>query len=59
MKKNSNILKIAVILFIIITEILIFSVKVQAAGIEGTTIVLNPRSWWRMDRLCKWEIWTS
>ena len=57
--KNKNLLKLITIVFIAIIEIFILNTKVHAAGIEGTTIVLNPRSWWRVDRLCKWKIWFS
>ena len=54
--KSKKILKLITILFITMIEIFILNTKVHAAGIEGTTIVLNPRPWGRVDRLCKWKI---
>ena len=57
--KQKFLLKDIVIVFITIFAIFILNTKTQAAGIEGTTIVLNARTWWRMDRLCKWKIWSS
>ena len=55
--KNKNIIKFTAIIIFTIYAMFILNAKVQAAGIEGTTIVLNPRAWWRLDRLCKWKIW--
>jgi len=40
-----------ILLFIFI--IVVLNSTVYAAGINGTTIVLNPRTWWKLDRLCK------
>lgn len=49
-KNNSiKIIFIVVFMFLIIS----FIDKVQAAGIDGTTIVLNARTWWLVDRMCK------
>ena len=57
--KKRNIIKFVTIVFFTIFAIFILNTRVQAAGIEGTTIVLNPRTWRRMDRLCKWKLWIS
>lgn len=46
-------IKILLMLLFIFIVIAITS-NTQAAGVDGTTIVLNPRTWWRLDRLCKW-----
>ena len=35
-----------VLCFIFIIVVMILTSKVQAAGVDGTTIVLNPRTWW-------------
>ena len=52
MKSKLKILLYTVFIFIAIT---LYS-KVQATGVDGTTIVLNPRPWCKLDRLCKWTI---
>ena len=44
-----------IICFIFIVTVMILTSKVQAAGVNGTTIVLNPRAWWYLDRLRKWK----
>jgi len=50
-KENTiKILLYTLFLFVAIT----LTSCVQAAGVNGTTIVLNPRTWWSLDRLCKW-----
>lgn len=46
-----KILLYTLFIFVIIT----LASNVYAAGVDGTTIVLNPRSWWKLDRLCKWD----
>lgn len=49
--KKTTIAKILIFLLF-----LLFIIKpVQAVGVEGTTIVLNARTWWIMDRMCKWK----
>ena len=49
-KKNRiKILLYTLLIFIVLT----LASSVQAAGVNGTTIVINPRTWWEMDRLCK------
>ena len=53
-KVEQNIIKITISL-IFITIILILTNSVQAAGVDGTTIVLNPRTRRRLDRLRKWS----
>lgn len=57
--KNRNIIRYVLIVFLAIFIIFILNTTVQAAGVDGTTIVLNPRPWRRMDRLCQWKIWLS
>ena len=49
--KNKNRIKLVFLLFFIL-GILLITTNVQAAGINGTTIVLNPRAWWKLYRLC-------
>lgn len=51
MKNKIKILIFTLFVFIIIT----LASSVQAAGVDGTTIVINPRTWRRLDRLCKWN----
>ncbi len=51
-------LKIFTVIFLTIFVVFILNCNAMAAGIDGTTIVLNPRTWWKLDRLCKWQIWT-
>ena len=47
--------KIKILLYtLLIFTILTLASSVQAAGVDGTTIVLNPRTWCNLDRLCKW-----
>lgn len=47
--------KIKILLYTLLIFIaLTLASNVQAAGVDGTTIVLNPRTWWNLDRLCKW-----
>lgn len=43
---------ILLIVFALIMIILLFNNQSQAAGVNGTVIVLNPRSWWNVGRLC-------
>lgn len=53
MKNNKlKILLYTLFIFIAIT----LASKVQASGVDGTTIVLNPRTWCKLDRMCKWTI---
>lgn len=49
--KKTTIVKILILL----SFIFLIAHPIQAAGVEGTTIVLNARTWWLMDRLCKWK----
>lgn len=49
-RNKTKILLYALFIFTIVT----ITSNVQAAGIEGTTIVLNPRSWWKLGGVCKW-----
>ena len=44
-----------ILCFIFVILVMMITSKVQAAGVDGTTIVLNPRAWWYLDRLCKWK----
>ena len=46
-------MKKMLILLIFIFFIVLLSNSVQAAGIDGTVIVLNPRTWRNMDGLCQ------
>lgn len=48
---NKNIIKILVLLFFMVAILLCYQ-QVEAAGVDGTVIVLNPRTWWNMDRMC-------
>ena len=55
MKSTRNCRLEKVVIFISILFLFLFiHNSVQAAGVDGTTIVLNPRTWWNLDRLCKW-----
>lgn len=51
--EKKNIIKKFVLAILFFFIMLTISNKVQAAGVDGTTIVLNPRAWWKLDRLCK------
>lgn len=51
-KVKQNIVRIIYLIFI--TAMMTLTNSVQAAGVDGTTIVLNPRTWWKLDWMCKW-----
>lgn len=52
MMKYKSRIKLVLVMFFTIGILLINS-RVQAAGVNGTTIVLNPRSWWKLYWVCK------
>lgn len=44
--------KIKILLYTLLIFItLTLATSVEASGINGTTIVLNPRTWWKLYRL--------
>lgn len=51
MKKSS--IRVGIILFLI-GIVFLFVNYVQAAGVDGTVIVLNPRAWWNLGWVCQW-----
>lgn len=52
MKKVKKYLISIGILFVFLFIGLVAFSSVQAAGLDGTTIVLNPRTWWKLDWMC-------